>query len=62
MDRSSCTCIQLHVGSVKSIQHLVVIVSRLLIRGVVLRRKIEREFISLSSQQKGNAEQAWDYG
>jgi hypothetical protein len=36
----------------------VVIVSRLLIRGVVLLRKIEREFISLSSQQKGNEEQA----
>jgi hypothetical protein len=46
---------------VKSIPHLV-IAFRSLIPGMVLRRKIEREFISLSSPQKGNEEQASDYG
>jgi hypothetical protein len=35
---------------------------RSLIPGVVLRRKIEREFITLSSPQKGNEEQASDCG
>ena len=56
-DRSSCTYILLHTGFVKSMNHPV-IASRSLIPGAVLRRKISREFISLSSQQKGNEEQA----
>jgi hypothetical protein len=46
---------------VKPILHPV-IASRLLIPEVVLRRKIERESISLSSPQKASEEQASDYG
>jgi hypothetical protein len=53
--------ILLHAGSVKSMPHLA-IASRSLIPGAVLRHKIERGFINLSSPQKGSEEQASDYG
>jgi len=46
---------------VKSVLHAG-IASRLPIPGVVLHRKIEHDFISPSSPQKGNEEQASDYG
>jgi hypothetical protein len=59
--RSSCIYIPRQPGCVRSILHLV-IAFRSLIPGVVLRRKIERESISLSSPQKGNEEQALGYG
>jgi hypothetical protein len=39
-----------------------VIAFRLPTPGVVLRREIEREFISLFSPQKGNEEPVLDYG
>jgi len=60
-DRSSCIYIPLHAGSAKSMLHAD-IASRSLIAEAVLRRKIERDFISLSSPQKGSEELDSDYG